>query len=440
MTRLRARLAQADSRVRAAWRSRAAAAPGRSGFGVQSLRLPVQPIALAPDRLLLPLDLVRDSRSLAGTPLAESPHLDFARRVLAEPNLDHAGTAFHRVSSHLAERSATASIWGPDQDCAEFTYLIQAVREGWYENVEQRPVVLAELRDGRHMVMSGVRVLAAAIALGRTTWDVQIAPENEVRAAVRQPLEHLTPRAVFRRNLALAGMLGTPAHELEPAALALSREIAGAPLVAHGDVYQPLPFPEFADLRTQADDLASYQRLGLILDACPQPHGMRYLDLGCNVGFYCFSLARRGAVVTGVDIDDRFIGIARRAAANKGVAAEFIRAPLEPTLFTADGILGGARPSWDLVTCFSTLQWVIEEHDEEFAVELLTEIGRRSTALLIDIPVNCGSPRLSAAPGWELGRTAELIHAAGYRSWRHIGTVAPYRVDRRHVFYCRSRG
>ncbi len=440
MDHLTTRLHFPGTKVQTTWTAFTAKAPALplpNGMDFRRLRLPVEVRSLSPDALLLPMDMLRDSRSFAGVTLAASPYLDFARRVLAEPGLVHAETEYHRIAEHLPEHSEAGLTWGPDQDCAEFAYLIRCLQQGWCEPGEQEPVVLAELRDGRHMVLSGLRVLAATITLGRTRLAVQIAPENEVRAGVRQHLGQLTPRPWFRRNLALAEALGSPPNCLHRDAMQMAREIAAAPLVGHGHVYQPLPFPEFAGLSSQADDLATYQRLGMILNLCPDPDGMRYLDLGCNLGFYDFSLARRGALATGLDRDERCITTARRVAAIKGVAAEFIAAPLEPALFATDGVLGGSRPAWDLVTCFSTLQWVVRDHGEDFAVELLKAIRGRSKALLIDIPVNCGNPQLLAAPGLELCRMADLIHSAcGYPHCRHVGTVAPYRVDRRHVFYC----
>lgn len=42
--------------------------------------------------------------------------------------------------------------------------------------------------------------------------------------------------------------------------------------------------------------------------------GWRALDIGCNAGFYCFELARRGADVLGIDCDERYLRQARWAA------------------------------------------------------------------------------------------------------------------------------
>jgi tRNA (mo5U34)-methyltransferase len=42
--------------------------------------------------------------------------------------------------------------------------------------------------------------------------------------------------------------------------------------------------------------------------------GCRALDIGCNAGFYSFELARRGARVLGVDVDEHYLRQARWAA------------------------------------------------------------------------------------------------------------------------------
>lgn len=47
--------------------------------------------------------------------------------------------------------------------------------------------------------------------------------------------------------------------------------------------------------------------------------GKRALDIGCNAGFYTFELAKRGAEVLGVDIDDHYLDQARWAARELGL-------------------------------------------------------------------------------------------------------------------------
>jgi tRNA (mo5U34)-methyltransferase len=52
----------------------------------------------------------------------------------------------------------------------------------------------------------------------------------------------------------------------------------------------------------------------------PDLDGWTALDIGCNAGFYSFELARRGAHVTRLEIDDHYLDQARWAAKRSGVA------------------------------------------------------------------------------------------------------------------------
>ena len=53
--------------------------------------------------------------------------------------------------------------------------------------------------------------------------------------------------------------------------------------------------------------------------------GWRALDIGCNAGYYSFELARRGAKVTGIDVDPRYLRQAEWASRQLGLedAVEF---------------------------------------------------------------------------------------------------------------------
>jgi tRNA (mo5U34)-methyltransferase len=50
-----------------------------------------------------------------------------------------------------------------------------------------------------------------------------------------------------------------------------------------------------------------------------QLNGWSVLDIGCNAGFYCFELARRGADVVGVDHDPHYLAQAKWAARQFGL-------------------------------------------------------------------------------------------------------------------------
>jgi tRNA (mo5U34)-methyltransferase len=59
----------------------------------------------------------------------------------------------------------------------------------------------------------------------------------------------------------------------------------------------------------------------------PDLRGWTALDIGCNAGFYSFELARRGAHVVGIDVDEHYLRQARWAAEQLGLedAVEFRR-------------------------------------------------------------------------------------------------------------------
>ena len=71
--------------------------------------------------------------------------------------------------------------------------------------------------------------------------------------------------------------------------------------------------------------------------------GWTALDLGCNAGFYTFELARRGAKVTAIDLDEHYLTQARWAAREYGLqdAIEFRRMQIYD--------LAGAEERFDLV-------------------------------------------------------------------------------------------
>lgn len=67
-------------------------------------------------------------------------------------------------------------------------------------------------------------------------------------------------------------------------------------------------------------DFPSYKWRQLARHLPEDLHGWRALDIGCNAGFYSLELAKRGAVVTGIDLDPHYLEQARWAAAQFGLS------------------------------------------------------------------------------------------------------------------------
>lgn len=100
--------------------------------------------------------------------------------------------------------------------------------------------------------------------------------------------------------------------------------------------------------------------------------GLDALDVGCNAGFYSFELARRGARVTSLDIDRRFLSQARWAAHRYGLAdrIEFH----EGSIYS----LACSGRQYDIVWFFGVLYHL---RHPLLALDILREVTRRQLFL-----------------------------------------------------------
>ena len=81
--------------------------------------------------------------------------------------------------------------------------------------------------------------------------------------------------------------------------------------------------------------------------------GQRVLDVGCGGGLLAESLARAGALVTGIDLAPAMIEVARLHAASSGLAIDY-------RLAGAEELLRQAPAGFDVVTCMEMLEHVPE--------------------------------------------------------------------------------
>ena len=79
--------------------------------------------------------------------------------------------------------------------------------------------------------------------------------------------------------------------------------------------------------------------------------GRKLLDVGCGGGILTESMAQRGAQVTGIDMGEAPLKVARLHALESGVEVEYRRIPVEE--------LAAEQPaSFDIVTCLEMLEHV----------------------------------------------------------------------------------
>lgn len=91
-------------------------------------------------------------------------------------------------------------------------------------------------------------------------------------------------------------------------------------------------------------------RLGYIEARTPVA-GLRVLDVGCGGGILSEAMALRGAVVTGIDLGETALEVARLHSLESGVAVEY--------RLTAVEVLAAERPGqYDIVSCMEMLEHV----------------------------------------------------------------------------------
>src|SRR3546814_7551810 len=138
--------------------------------------------------------------------------------------------------------------------------------------------------------------------------------------------------------------------------------------------------------------------------------GWTALDIGCNAGFYSFELAKRGAVVTGIDIDPGYLRQARWAVRGYGIV-DRVRFEERPVYSFAR-----ERRQFDLVLFMGVF------YKLRYPLLALDTVARLRPRLLVFQTLTTGREAVSpaAAPDVDFGtrpRPADIGTAAA-REWR----------------------
>ena len=119
---------------------------------------------------------------------------------------------------------------------------------------------------------------------------------------------------------------------------------------------------------------------------------LHVLDLGTGTGRAAMALARRGAIVTGVDASSEMLSVARRRAAEEGLSIEFSEGDAHALAFP--------DRAFDAAVCFRLLMHV---PDWRLAVRELCRVA--GARVVFDYPAARSSATLQAA--WR--RTAAML-------------------------------
>ncbi|MDC6161372.1 bifunctional 2-polyprenyl-6-hydroxyphenol methylase/3-demethylubiquinol 3-O-methyltransferase UbiG [Achromobacter xylosoxidans] len=111
-------------------------------------------------------------------------------------------------------------------------------------------------------------------------------------------------------------------------------------------------------------------RLEWIQESVGSLAGKKVLDVGCGGGILSEAMARSGAQVTGIDLADKSLKIAKLHGLESGVKVEYRKVPVEQ--------LAAEQPGqYDVVTCMEMLEHVPDPASIVRACAALTKPGGR---------------------------------------------------------------
>jgi 2-polyprenyl-6-hydroxyphenyl methylase / 3-demethylubiquinone-9 3-methyltransferase len=96
--------------------------------------------------------------------------------------------------------------------------------------------------------------------------------------------------------------------------------------------------------------------------------GKRVLDVGCGGGILTESMARAGAKVTGIDLSEKALSVARLHQIESGVDVDY-------RLLAAEALAAEAPAGFDVVTCMELLEHVPDPASTVMACSQLTKPG-----------------------------------------------------------------
>ena len=147
---------------------------------------------------------------------------------------------------------------------------------------------------------------------------------------------------------------------------------------------------EFRDETAPAERTQS--EVDFVLDALALEPGARILDVACGHGRHSLELARRGFRVTGLDLSEPSLDLARAAAAEEGLDVQFVHTDMREIPF--EGEFDAA------INLFSSFAYLESDDENQRALEAIARTLRPGGAFFMEIVNAVALLRVFRANGW----------------------------------------
>ena len=147
-----------------------------------------------------------------------------------------------------------------------------------------------------------------------------------------------------------------------------------------GYTYHPIIFPEFYDVAYHRDASGCDERLQAMLSVVEINEGDRILDVGANVGFFSFSMARKGAIVDSIELHPESFEIGAALARLYDMDVCYINKPISREL------LHHLDNNYKCALLLSVVHWIMKQCGREETIEILRDIAQRSETIFFEVP------------------------------------------------------
>jgi hypothetical protein len=217
-------------------------------------------------------------------------------------------------------------------------------------------------------------------------------------------------------------------------------DLVSRPIESNGHVYHPIPFPEFAQLHSSANEAAVHEKGRKVRQVLERRRAMglpyaRLLDIGANAGYFTFSLAPMVDSVTAYEPNARYSAIGETLARLRAPHVDW-----RPRSF-ARAEIGSER--WDVALMLSTFQWISRGDDAlPEGRGLLRALSEVTSCLVFEIGLNQGASAITTSRRNHIAVIHDLLcECTAYSAIRYAGRHrmwperSPWR-GWRHMFVC----
>ena len=144
--------------------------------------------------------------------------------------------------------------------------------------------------------------------------------------------------------------------------------------------YHPIPFPEFERIHCHRSEVEL--RLNAILSRLELAKGDWILDVGANVGYFAFSLERRGAMVEAYELNSATFEIGAALSKLHKANVLYINKALGLESLTY------LRPHYKAVLLLSVFHWIVKQEGREGAATVLRDLAGRADMIFFEVPTS----------------------------------------------------